>query len=183
MSDETNHDYAVVTAATVELTFADGVTSRIELDTKECPIYLDLHAENDAVDKTADGGESRTLQPGVRRKIKLHLEGRGPQPGAKPTPEQILATPMEDNDAGADTIRGYLIALVEKIWREAEGFSGKRPFGNSSWQSDLYIPLAKAGYIVATFDEDGYLDEIAQDEEDKADDMIAEAIRALAVTQ
>ncbi len=30
---------------------------------------------------------------------------------------------------------------------EGEGFSGKRPFGNSCWESDLYWPLAKADVI------------------------------------
>ena len=99
----------------------------------------------------------------------------------KPTPQQILDTPMEDNDSGADTIRGYLIALLARVWELGEGFSGKRPFGNSCWESDLYLPLAKAGFIEAKIDEEeGWLDEISRDEERKGDALIAEAIRSLA---
>lgn len=53
-----------------------------------------------------------------------------------------------DSDAGDGlTIRGYLRELLVTLWREDEGFSGKRPFGNSGWQSDLYAPLVKAGIL------------------------------------
>lgn len=98
----------------------------------------------------------------------------------EPTSQQILDTPMDANDSGADTVRGYLIALLTAVWREGEGFSGKRPFGNSSWEFDVYRALAKAGHIVATFDEDGYLDEMDRAEERKADALVAAAIKSLA---
>lgn len=54
-------------------------------------------------------------------------------------------------------IKDYFKKLLLTIWEEGEGFSGKRPFG-SSWEYDIYLPLARAGYIDAKFDEDGYLD-------------------------
>lgn len=95
----------------------------------------------------------------------------------KSTGAEILALPMQDNDSGADTIRGYLIALLIELWREGEGFSGKRPFGNSSWEWDLYEPLVKAGVITGTFDEDGNLDDLDGEAGNAA---IARAIEALA---
>jgi hypothetical protein len=97
-----------------------------------------------------------------------------------PTPAEILALPMQQpNDADAATIRDYLIKLLAGVWREGEGFSGKRPFGNSSWETDLYLPLIKAGHVEAEFDEDGYLDEISDAAEHKANKLIAQAIQSL----
>ena len=55
----------------------------------------------------------------------------------------ILDLPMGHNDAGASTIRDYLCCLLPTVWEEGEGFSGKRPFGNSGWENELYETLAK----------------------------------------
>lgn len=63
------------------------------------------------------------------------------------TGREILDLPMQDNDSGASTIRGYLKELLAELWREQEGFSGKRPFGNSGWTWDMLIALGKAGLI------------------------------------
>lgn len=95
-----------------------------------------------------------------------------------PTPAQVLALPLDPgNDSGADTVRGYLVALLAEVWRHGEGFGGKRPFGNSGWQYDLYRPLLKAGYITGSLDEDGYVEDV----DDRAGDrLIAEAIESLA---
>lgn len=93
-----------------------------------------------------------------------------------PTPEQVLALPMEANDSGADTVRGYLVALLAEVWEHTEGFSGKRPFGNSGWDWDLMLPLIKAAFITGTLDEDGYI----EDCDDRAGKkLIADAIRHL----
>lgn len=82
-----------------------------------------------------------------------------------------------ENDSGEPTVRGYLVALLRTLWHEGEGFSGKRPFGNSSWEYDLYVPLIKAGLIRGKLDEDGYIDGV----DDKAGDkLIAAAIETLA---
>ena len=58
------------------------------------------------------------------------------------------------------TIKDYFKKLLLVLWEEGEGFSGKRPFGNSGWEYDIYIPLAKEGYIDAEFDEDMCLENL-----------------------
>lgn len=62
-----------------------------------------------------------------------------------PTGAQILAVPLPTNDADAETVRDYLVALVREVWRYEECFDGKRPFGNSGWQSEVYDGLTAAG--------------------------------------
>lgn len=70
-----------------------------------------------------------------------------------------LEVDMGSTDAGDDiTIRRYLLALLQTLWTEEEGFSGKRPFGNSGWQYDLFISLAKAGFIAGAVTADGEVD-------------------------
>jgi hypothetical protein len=64
-----------------------------------------------------------------------------------------------DSDAGTNiTIRDYFRILLETLWDEGEGFSGKRPFGNSAWEYELYTPLVKHGFVRGTLDEDGYIE-------------------------
>lgn len=94
-----------------------------------------------------------------------------------------LAMEVDANDAGAATIREYLVALARVVWDEGEGFSGKRPFGNSSWEYELYTPLAKAGLITVSWDDDGYIDDFPDEERRKAQDLIQKAIEALGERQ
>jgi hypothetical protein len=94
----------------------------------------------------------------------------------EPTAQQILALSMGSNDSGADTIRGYLIELLATLWRENEEFSGKRPFGNSGWDWDLYEPLVKAKLINGSIDEDGFLDDC---DDQRGHELIARAIQGL----
>lgn len=54
--------------------------------------------------------------------------------------DDVLSFPMEDNDADAGTVGHYLYSLLWMVWQHGEGFSGKRPFGNSVWECDLYKP-------------------------------------------
>lgn len=79
----------------------------------------------------------------------------------------FLNLPMGENDAGAKTIGEYFRALLVTLWTEAEGFSGKRPFGNSSWQYDVYAALIRGGAIKGKFDADGYVDDIDTKAADK----------------
>lgn len=62
------------------------------------------------------------------------------------------------------TIREYLIALLDRLWDELEGFSGKRPFGNSGWEYTLAVPLIENGFVNGIIDADGYVEEIDWDE-------------------
>ena len=64
-----------------------------------------------------------------------------------------------DSDAGDNlSVREYLKQLLSLLWQEEERFSGKRPFGNSGWQNEIYVPLVKAGFIAGELDADGYID-------------------------
>lgn len=82
-------------------------------------------------------------------------------------------TMAEENDADAKTIGEYLQKLLETLWAEGENFSGKRPFGNSSWEYDLYRALIKAGAVKGTVDEYGDIEEF---DEKRANKLIFEAI-------
>ncbi len=88
----------------------------------------------------------------------------------------ILDIPMEENDANASTIREYLKALLSHLWAEGEGFSGKRPFGNSGWEYDLYSALIKAEAVKGKLDEYGHVDRV---DEKKANKLIFQAIEEL----
>ena len=51
--------------------------------------------------------------------------------------------------------------LLKELWIEEEGFSGKRPFGNSGWTYCIYKAMSLAGYskYKSFYDEDdNYLD-------------------------
>ena len=79
------------------------------------------------------------------------------------TNEELLALNVksDDHDDPNLTIKGYLESLLITLWQKGEGFSGKRPFGNSGWEYALYEPLVKAGAVRGSFDtEYGYLDEV-----------------------
>ncbi len=88
----------------------------------------------------------------------------------------ILDVKMLDNDAGAETIKDYLKALLERLWEAGEGFSGKRPFGNSGWEYELYKPLIKTGLVKGELDE---FDDIVDFDEREASNLIFEAIESL----
>lgn len=65
-----------------------------------------------------------------------------------------------DSDAGKNlTLRGYFCELLMALWVEGEGFSGKRPFGNSGWDHDIYRALVVGGVIRGRLDADGFLDD------------------------
>lgn len=77
---------------------------------------------------------------------------------------EILNLKMQDNDANAETIRDYLHALLKAIWDEGEGFSGKRPFGNSGWEYELYIALVANNVVKGELEiHDGWHDLIEVD--------------------
>lgn len=64
------------------------------------------------------------------------------------TNNAYLSCPMDlDNDSGAQTVGGYLSALLITLYYEGEGFSGKRPFGNSGWEDDVAEAWVRAGLL------------------------------------
>ncbi len=75
--------------------------------------------------------------------------------------KQILELKLDNDDFDPDmTIRDYLRELLIKLWEDGEGFSGKRPFGNSGWEYDLYVPLIKAGVVPGEIDEWGGIEDV-----------------------
>lgn len=92
---------------------------------------------------------------------------------------QVLSCPMAPNDINARTVGEYLSSLLLALWLEEEGFSSKRPFGNSGWKYDVYIALIKAGLITGEIETDNgftYLVNISDEEMVAADKLIIEAI-------
>lgn len=77
----------------------------------------------------------------------------------KYTPQEILALPMPENDANAATIGQYFTSLLHTLFIETEGFSGKRPFGNSGWETDVDKALIKADAVWGKLDEDGWIED------------------------
>jgi hypothetical protein len=89
----------------------------------------------------------------------------------------VLALPFESDDLNETvTIREYLKRLLLTLWDEGEGFSGKRPFGNSGWEWDMAKPLIKFGIIEGSFDSDGYIENFDRTTYNK---IIREAIASL----
>lgn len=91
-------------------------------------------------------------------------------------PQHILSLPVFRDGRYDGNIGDYLRALLTLVWTKREGFSGKRPLGDSGWEYDLYKPLVVAGIVSGTVDEDGDVYDI---DRDAADQIILEAIMAL----
>jgi hypothetical protein len=70
----------------------------------------------------------------------------------------------EFEDTNAESIREYMQCLLFTLWEEGEGFSGKRPFGNSCWEYDVFRPLVKWGYVEGQLDEDGGIESFDYDQ-------------------
>lgn len=102
------------------------------------------------------------------------LRSSTPKAEGSTIPHQILHLPMGENDADAATIGEFLGTLLSTLWIEADGFSGKRPLGNSDWQYQVYAALIEAGYVEGEIDEYGYIEDI---DDDAAEELILKAIR------
>lgn len=74
------------------------------------------------------------------------------------------------------TLREYFKKLLIALWEEEESFNGKRPFGNSGWQYDVYTALIKHGLIPGKIDFFGYISEI---DEVEAQQFIIKLIKEL----
>lgn len=89
---------------------------------------------------------------------------------------RLLDLELPPNPSGATNVRGYLQALLQKLWTLEANFSGKRPFGYSGWQFDLYAPMIAAGLVSGTLDESGAVDSI---DDQAADELVQAAIALL----
>ena len=90
--------------------------------------------------------------------------------------KEYAKIPMQENDAGAKTIGEYLEKLLLTLWDEEDGFSGKRPFGNSGWKWEVYNALISAKVVKGKLDEDGDIEEV---DFSMADDVVRNIIIAL----
>lgn len=78
---------------------------------------------------------------------------------------------FEDPDSGEEmSIRDYFKRLLSTLYEEGEGFSGKRPFGNSGWEGNLELPLVRGGCIggnvIEEDDDFFYVENVDNDEYD-----------------
>lgn len=93
--------------------------------------------------------------------------------------EKILNTPMESNDAGAGTIKDYLMILLEIMWEDEDS----KPFGNSSWKYEVYDALVRAGMIDGKLVTEKYNDEeftyVDECDTDAGHRLIMEVIKKL----
>ena len=73
----------------------------------------------------------------------------------------LLNCPMnpKKNDAGVTTVKRYLKKLLVTLFEQGEGFSGKRPFGNSCWEYEVWAVWIKEGLMPGTLDGEGYIQE------------------------
>ena len=74
--------------------------------------------------------------------------------------EKVLSTEFDSYDLGPITVRDYFKELLLKLWSQGEGFSGKRPFGNSGWDLDLARGLIKSKAVKGKLDEDGFVEDV-----------------------
>lgn len=90
--------------------------------------------------------------------------------------QEALDTKFMCHDLGEEiAVRDYLKRLLHTLFEQGEGFSGKRPFGNSGWENDLAVPMIVGGFIAGEID-DGY-GELA--DQDAFDALIHKLIDAL----
>lgn len=82
----------------------------------------------------------------------------------KLTNKEILDLEMQENDAGATTLRGYFYQLLFNLYSEGEGFSGKRPFGNSCWEYEIYAVLVAHKVVKGVLNSEGYIDAVDEEE-------------------
>lgn len=92
----------------------------------------------------------------------------------------VLSITFYSNDLDKDiTLRDYFKELLKELWREQEGFSGKRPFGNSGWDADIAIALIREGLVDGDVVEYDGWDELVTVDHKQLDAVVLEAISNL----
>ena len=74
-----------------------------------------------------------------------------------PLPVEVLDVMIDGDFTG--TLRDFFKELSLMVWNEGEGFSGKRPWGNSGWEYQVFEALIKGGHVPGKLDSDGYIEE------------------------
>lgn len=70
--------------------------------------------------------------------------------------KDVLNIKFDSDPFGEISIKGYLLSLLKELWVKKDRFSGKRPFGDSGWEYELYECLAVNNVINADItEEDG----------------------------
>jgi hypothetical protein len=69
--------------------------------------------------------------------------------------DKALDLRITHKQLGDISLREFFCNLLIKLWDEQEGFSGKRPWGNSGWDEPVYAALIKAEIINGEFDSEG----------------------------
>ena len=72
------------------------------------------------------------------------------------------------------TLGFYLGELLRTLIIEEEGFSAKRPLGNSGWTSDIYNAMAREGLVDSTVE----YDEVVADNYKDPEALVLEVIDA-----
>lgn len=76
----------------------------------------------------------------------------------KPAPLEILQTPMEPNNANAETLWQYLVALQKAVF--ANRRSIHMPFGKPHWsKEELVYTLVLHNHVSGTINDDGYVED------------------------
>ncbi len=92
--------------------------------------------------------------------------------------QDILVLKFKSQDLGKQvSIREFFYLLMKELWIEKEEFSGKRPFGNSCWDSDLIKCLITNKLIKGKIDSYGYIEDYDINKADKY--ILKEIIRPL----
>lgn len=65
----------------------------------------------------------------------------------------ILRLPMDECADAGPTVGDYLRITLKTLIHEGESFSGKRPLGNSDWDSQLAIALIKGNAMAGHMNE------------------------------
>ena len=94
------------------------------------------------------------------------------------TGSEILALPMGEYADAGPTLGDYLRVTLKTLIREGEGFSGKRPLGNSDWDYQLAKVLLEYKVIPGTLDEDGDPESFEWTDFNKAMELAVDAMGA-----
>ncbi len=74
------------------------------------------------------------------------------------------------------TLREYFKLMLKTLWEKGEMFSGKRPFGQSNWKSEVYEAIGRAGFLSFDFDPENL---VMIADKQKANALIIDAIGRL----